>query len=302
VRDPHELYTLDSDLPELTAPVLLHTLPGFVDAGSAGRLLTRHLLDALPHRTLATFDVDGLIDHRSHRPLMIFAKDHWDGYAGHELTLHLVQDEADVPFLLLTGPEPDYHWEAFVGAVGELVDRFDVRLTVGVNAIPMAVPHTRQVGVTAHGTRAELLIGYEPWLERVQVPGSVGALLEYRLGQRGRDAVGFAVHVPHYVAQAEYPEASLTLLDSVARATGLVLPTLALQEAADSTRAQIDAQIAKSDEVEGIVHALEQQYDAWAGGRGQAPLLAGDGAGMPTADELGAELERFLAAQDRKDR
>lgn len=299
--DPVDLYTLDADLPELTAPVLLNLLPGFIDAGSAGRLLTRHVLGALPHRPLATFDVDELIDHRSNRPIMTFVQDHWDDYSPHELVLHLVQDEADTSFLMLTGPEPDYRWELFVAAVIGLVERFGVRLTVGVNAIPMAAPHTRPSGMTAHATRPELTTGYEPWINRVQVPGSVSALLEYRLGKRERDAVGFAAHVPHYVAQAEYPDASLALLNSLSRASGLVLPALALSEAAQATRTNIDEQVGKSEEVVAIVAALEQQYDAFRAGRGQAPLLAMDGTAMPTADELGAELERFLAAQDRKE-
>lgn len=299
--EPADLYALDDDLPELDAPVLLNLLPGFIDAGSAGRLLTRHLLEVLPHRTLARFDADELIDHRSSRPIMTFVQDHWASYSGHEILLHLVQDEADESFLMLTGPEPDYRWERFVAAVTTLIERFGVRLTVAINAIPMAAPHTRPSGMTAHATRPELVTGYEPWIGRVQVPGSVSALLEYRLGQQERDAVGFAAHVPHYVAQAEYPDASLTLLNAVSSATGLVLPTLALTEAAQATRENIDQQVGKSEEVVAIVQALEQQYDAFVGGRGQPPLLAMDGSSMPTADELGAELERFLAAQDRKD-
>ncbi|MBA3523073.1 MAG: PAC2 family protein [Geodermatophilaceae bacterium] len=299
--DPADLYELDADLPELDAPVLLNLLPGFVDAGSAGRLLTRHLLGTLTHRPLATFDVDDLIDHRSSRPIMTFVQDHWEAYSGHELVLHLAQDEADTPFLMLTGPEPDYRWERFVSAVIGLIERFGVRLTVGINAIPMAAPHTRPSGMTAHGTRPELVVGYEPWIARVQVPGSVSALLEYRLGRQDRDAVGFAAHVPHYVAQAEYPDSSLSLLNALSRASGLVLPTLALSEAAQATRENIDEQVGKSEEIVAVVEALEQQYDAFLGGRGQAPLLAMDGTAMPTADELGAELERFLAAQDRKE-
>ncbi|MEJ7703068.1 MAG: hypothetical protein WKF47_05175 [Geodermatophilaceae bacterium] len=51
-----------------------------------------------------------------------------------------------------------------------------------------------------------------------------------------------------------------------------------------------------------IVRALEQQYDAYtAGSRGQASLLTVDRESLPTADELGAELERFLAEQTHND-
>ena len=46
-----------------------------------------------------------------------------------------------------------------------------------------------------------------------------------------------------------------------------------------------------------MVRALEEQYDAFVAGR-ESSLLAEDRA-MPTADELGAELERFLAENSR---
>src|SRR6185436_3670615 len=108
------------------------------------------------------------------------------------------------------------------------------------------VPHTRPSGVTAHATDPALVAGREPWVGTVQVPGSIGNLLEYRLGQAGHQAMGFAVHVPHYLSQAEYPDAAVALLENVAGATGLSLPTAELREAAQRTREQIDEQVAES--------------------------------------------------------
>jgi predicted ATP-grasp superfamily ATP-dependent carboligase len=161
----------------------------------------------------------------------------------------------------------------------------------------MGVPHTRPTGVIAHGSRKELVAGYEPWVNAVQVPGTAGHLIEYRLGQAGYDALGFAVHVPHYVAQAEYPAAAAALLAEVSKASGLSLPVDALLEAADTTRAAIDEQVADAPEVAAVVHALENQYDAFIAGRDSSLLL--EHADLPTADELGAELERFLAEQSK---
>ena len=297
--NPHELYELTDELPELGRPVLIHALTGFVDAGNAARLAREHLLSTLEGRPIATFDIDALLDYRSRRPTMLFAEDHWESYDDPRLELRLLHDDADTPFLLLGGPEPDLQWERFVAAVTALVQRLDVRVTVGLNSIPMAVPHTRPTGVTAHASRRELIAGHEPWLQRVQVPGSAGHLLEYRLGREGRDAMGFAVHVPHYVAQTEYPAAAELLLASVSRATGLLLPTDGLRSAAERVRSEIDRQIAETDDAAALVRALEEQYDAFSRGRdGNSPLIA-QPRPLPTAEELGAELERFLAEQAR---
>jgi hypothetical protein len=298
VLDPNELYELADDLPALDAPVLVQALTGFVDAGSAIQLSREHLLEHLDSSVLATFDLDQLLDYRSRRPTMVFIEDHWESYEEPSLALHLVRDQLGTQFLLLAGPEPDLQWERFIAAVTGLVTRLGVKLTIGLNSIPMAVPHTRPVSVTAHATDQSLLGDRESWLQRVQVPASVGNLLEFRLGKGGHDAMGFAVHVPHYLAQATYPAASELLLDSVSQTTGLALPTGELREAAKLVRDDVDKQIADDEQASRLVSSLEAQYDAFVRGR-ENNLLAEDTGPLPTADELGAELERFLAEQTR---
>jgi hypothetical protein len=298
VLDPRDLFEVDADLPALDRPVLVQALDGFVDAGAAKRLAREHLLRG-GSRVLARFDADQLHDYRARRPLMVFAEDHWESYADPELAVHLVEDDAGTPFLVLAGPEPDVQWERFVAAAKLVLEQLGVGLTVGLNAIPMAVPHTRPIGVIAHGSRPEHSAGYERWVGTVQVPGTAGHLLEHRLGQAGREAAGFAVAVPHYLADTEYPAAAVVLLEKVAELSGLRLGTEDLADTARSTRAALDTQIGESPEVAAVVQALEQQYDAFQAGR-QRSLLGQDGSDLPTADELGAELERFLAEQGRE--
>jgi hypothetical protein len=295
-HDPRDLYELDPDLPELDRPVLVQALDGFVDAGGAKRIAREHLLTAHGSRVLATFDVDSLLDYRARRPAMTFDEDHWAEYAEPQLAVHLAHDAEGTPFLVLAGPEPDVRWEAFTAAVRALVEDLGVRTTVGMNAIPMAVPHTRPLGIIAHASRPELVAGHERWVGTVQVPSSAGHLLEYRLGQAGHEAAGFAVAVPHYLAEAEYPSAAVALLGSVAGLTGLSFSTAELETAAADVRAQVDATVAGSDEIRGVVEALERQYDAYLAGAGRS-LLAEMGGSLPSAEELGDELERFLAEQ-----
>jgi len=298
VLDPHGLYELADDVPALDSPVLIQALTGFVDAGSAIQLSREHLLEQLDGEVLATFDIDQLLDYRSRRPSMIFVEDHWESYEEPNLALHLLRDEVGTPFLLLAGPEPDLQWERFIAAITGLIERLGVRMTVGLNAIPMAVPHTRPVSVTAHATDQRLLGDRESWLQRVQVPASVGNLLELRLGKSGHDAMGYAAHVPHYLAQTTYPAAAELLLDSVAASAGLVIPTALLHEAAGLVREEVDKQVAEDEQASRLVVSLEQQYDAFLRGR-QGNLLADANGPLPTAEELGAELERFLAEQAR---
>lgn len=294
MRDPQTLYTTDEDVAaELAddAPVLVHLLRGFVDAGGAGQVAAEHLLERFDPKRLVTFDIDQLLDYRSRRPLMTFDRSTWTDYDTPELAIELMRDRDGTPFLLLHGAEPDLHWEAWIAAVREVVERFGVRLVVGAHGIPMGVPHTRPLGVTAHATRPDLVAEHTPWFAGVRVPASAGALLEHRLGRWGYDAMGFAVHVPHYLAQSTYPQAAMTGLGQIERAAGLDLASGALEPAARQATDEIEAQM--TDEVAAVVSGLERQHDAAVRAIGSG-LHAED---IPSADELGAQFERFLAQQ-----
>lgn len=296
-----ELYTVDEELAaELQQSsgghgvVLVHAMTGYIDAGHAGELVVDHLASGA--QRLVTFASDELVDLRSRRPTVTFDVSQYVEYTPHELAIDLARDTEGVPFLILRGPEPDYRWDRFIDAVIELSERFGVSLTARLHGIPMGVPHTRPVSVTTSASRSELVDGQRTWFDRVVLPAGVGNVLEYRLGQLGRDAVGLAVHVPHYLAQSRYTPAGIALLERLHEVSGLAVEVSDLAEAAAQTIDEVAQRMTESVEVASIVKALEQQYDAYTAHRGGTNLLA-DATDLPSADELAAEFEKFLAEQ-----
>ncbi|WP_329564020.1 PAC2 family protein [Kitasatospora sp. NBC_01266] len=312
MRDPEALYELEPQGVAAVAAakaaatstaegglVLLYHFEGFMDAGEAGAQVMEHLLAEGSPQVVARFDHDRLVDYRARRPAMTFDRESWVSYEPPEILLQLVTDAAGAPFLLLTGPEPDVEWDAFAAAIGSLAERLGVRLAVDFHGIPMGVPHTRPVGLTPHGNRLDLAGGYPQWFEKAQVPGSAQALVEYRLAEAGRDVLGFAVHVPHYVARSAYPAAAVLILEAVQSATGLVLPGNALRERVGEVYADIEEQLAQGDdELRSAIRGMEGQYDAVAGAEGRESLLA-EATELPSAEELGRRFEEFLAEHER---
>jgi predicted ATP-grasp superfamily ATP-dependent carboligase len=318
--DPDHVHIVD-DVPELAArggasgPVMLVALDGFLDAGSAGRLAVEHVTGRAARpgpggrdeagRVVASFDIDAFFDYRARRPVMLFIEDHYEGYVAPRLVVRLEHDRRGTPYLVLSGMEPDTHWEAFAQGVRAVVRHFGVRLVVSMGSVPMAVPHTRPVMVTNHATRPELLLHENIWRGRIQIPGSAVAMLEVRMGEWGIDAMGFVAHVPHYVAQFDYPAAALKVLEAVEVVTGLEWDLDVLVERASARETEIAEQVEDSSEVRELVTSLEQQYDALAGaGReGEDPggLPLAEERKLPTAEELGEEFERFLAGLDKDD-
>src|SRR3954454_1835331 len=294
---PEELISIEDGPQPPPDLVLVEMLDGVIAPVSARRLAREHLL-AGPSQLVARFDTDVLHDYRARRPPMLFVENHWQSYESPSLEIRLLHDALGAPYLVLVGPEPDVLWERFVAAVRLLIDQLGVRLTVGTNAIPTAVPHTRPVRITAHASRQDRRAGHPPWVASVQVPGSAGHLLEHRLAEAGLASMGFAVHVPHYLAQAAYPPAAEALLAAVARAGGLTISLDALVAAGHEAQQSIAGLVGQSEELAELVTTLESQYDAVVAQRPGGAL--GAAGPLPTGEELGAELEKYLREQSKR--
>lgn len=285
----------------LGARTMVVSLGGLVDAGNAQALMTQHLLATLDHSVVASFDIDQLLDYRGRRPAMTFDADRFSDYDDPTLLLHRMIDADGTPFLLLTGPEPDYQWERFIEAVRVLVRAYGVQAVVSAHGIPMAVPHTRPVGITRYASDRSLLIGNQAVFGNVQVPASAEQLLLFRLGEAGITTAGVAVHVPHYLTQIEYADGAVAAAEGISSLTGLHLPMSALQQLASTQRMEIEQQIADNGEVGELVQGLEQQYDAFTEGMRRQNLLQTELAQLPSADEIAAEAEQFLRDESDTD-
>lgn len=295
------LYERSASAPPVPPGVpLVITLTGFTDAGGAVAQLVEYVRADLDPTPLAVFDNDVLLDYRARRPIITFDGEHVTEYRPQRLELTLAHDSAGQPFLSLAGYEPDFVWEGFARAVLALAAEYRVSSVTWLHAIPMPVPHTRPIGVTVSGNRHALTAAHSVWRPHTQVPGTVGHLLEYRFAEQETPVAGFILLVPHYLGDAEYPAAALAGLDSVTAAAGLVFDGADLRERNKEFLQKVQEQIDASEELARMLKGLEDRYDAYMAGSTTAqPLLHTDD--LPSADELAAELERFLASRPSDD-
>lgn len=289
------LFVHASDAPPVpTGLPLVVMLTGFTDAGSAVSQAISYLRDNIDSAPLLRYENDVLLDYRARRPTISFDSDHLTDYRPPQLDLVLAQDAIGQPFLLLTGYEPDFAWDAFVGSVVETAAATQVSTVTWVHAIGMPVPHTRPLGATVSGTRRQLADAHSVWKPHTQVPATAGHLLEYRLAEADVAVAGFVLLVPHYLGDTQYPASAIAALDSVTAATGLVFEVEDLRAQNDDFLGKVAEQITASDELTSMLQGLEERYDAYMAGATQATPLLHE-ADLPSADEIAAELERFLA-------
>ena len=278
-------------------------LDGFLDAGNSAAIACRHLVDenAEPGGSVvATFDIDQLYDYRARRPPMSFVRDHYEAYDAPRLVVRLLHDAGGTPYLLLYGPEPDTRWEAFGRAVLEVVER---SASPGSWAWARCRWRSRTPGRSRSPTTptGPSCSPAEPVARRAADPQQCPSTARRAAEKWGHDALGFVAHIPHYLAQLEYPRASVALLEQVELAgSAHDRPDLSAR-AGRGPGAEIARYLAANEEVEEVVRSLEQQYDSFQRAEESgSSLLAGDEP-LPTGEEIGQQFEQFLAGLEGPD-
>jgi hypothetical protein len=273
-------------------PVLVVALEGWVDAGLGAAGAIQALLGSGPTDLVATFDGEALIDQRARRPVARIVNGVTERLTWPTIELRCGHDLAGTDVLYLVGPEPDFKWRSFVSETVDLAADLGVRIGVGLGAFPAPAPHTRPVklAATAPEESSHFSQGIGVVQGAIEVPAGVWGALELAFGAAGIPAVGLWARVPHYVTGMAFAPASAALVDGLGTLTGLKLDTADLRTAADASLRQVDELIKKSSEHLELVRQLERNLDATEGN----PLDLGQ---IPTADELGAELERYLRGE-----
>ena len=284
------------DVP-LHRPVLVMGLDGWVDAGLAGSTAMAALLGSMRTETVVTFDSDQLVDHRSRRPVQRIVNGVLESVTYAEIQLRHGTDAAGNDLLLLVGPEPDYRWRAFTDELTGVCADLGVRLAAGLGGFPAPMPHTRPTRIIATAVDQVVAndVGFIPGLR--EVPAGIHAAILKGFEGKGIPALSLWAMVPHYVSGMPYPDASVGLLDHLARLGDVTVDVSELRGAAGVTKTRIDGLIAQNPEHIAMVEQLERQADAEAaetGGAnaGEHPPL--DMENLPSGDEIAAELQRFL--------
>jgi PAC2 family protein len=298
-HNPSTLYQWDDEWErssdELTQPVMVVALEGWVDAGMGASGAVAELLTSSSPRLVAYFDGEELIDQRARRPVARLENGITTELTWPVIRAVAAKDELGADIVYLLGPEPDFRWPTFMAAVIEMAGALGVRMVVGLGAFPAPTPHTRPVRLasTVPPSSSELAGRIGSVRGTLEVPAGVQTALEVALGEAGVPVIGLWARVPHYVSAMSYPEASAALIDGLAAVTGLVLDSTSLRQAGEASRQQVDQLIDANPDHLDMVRRLEAALDSQ---EPDAPVLDVE---LPSGDEIAAELEQFLRGEGR---
>lgn len=273
------LYQLD-DPGTLDDPVLVVAFDGWVNAGEAGTKALSTLAEG--GEVIARFDADALYDYRATRPTLDFFEGVMTEVAWPEMTVTLARHE-ERSLLLLTGTEPNWHWQQLGRDVVDLARHLGVSEHMSLGGIPWATPHTRPITtIVTASDRSRLDPTDEHPDGLLRVPGSAVSIVEHAVAGAGIPTIGFWARVPHYIGAA-YHAAAIALIERASLHLGVHLPLGGLPVAAAEQAEQLATVAAGRPEVATMVEQLETLVDQQ---------------GVVSGEQLASEIERFLRERD----
>jgi len=288
------------ELPELVDPVMVAAFEGWNDAADAASNAVRHLAEVLDADLFGAMDAEDYYDFQVNRPVLAL-----DDEGEREIVWPTTRfSVARVPVsnqrtgaveptyrdvVLVHGIEPNMRWRSFCEELFDLARDLGVTTIVSLGALLADVPHTRPVPVSGSSSNEELQGAHG--LDKPTLQGTTGinGVLQEMARHEDIDLVSFWAAVPHYVAQAPCPKATLALIRRIEDVLDLTIPLGELPEEARAWETGVDELAAEDSEVAEYVRTLEEAKDT-----AELPEASGEA--------IAREFERYLRRHERRRR
>lgn len=271
---------------DLRSPVMVCAFQGWNDAGDAASGATGYLAAELQATRFAAVDIEEFYDFQANRPRIQLSGEH-----GRRITWPAVEIfEARCPsgardLVLVQGVEPSLRWRTFSSLLVDLAEALGVRLAITLGALLADVPHSRPVAMTGSASEPALLdrLG----LQASSYEGMTGivGVLHTAFADAGLQAASIWASVPHYVAAAANPKATLALLRKVELIAGPTVDLSEMESAATEYERQVGLAVQSDPDIQAFVERLERDAE------GLEELGPQD---LPSGESLAREFQRFL--------
>lgn len=283
-------------LPELERPILIAGFTGWNDAAEAASASISTLHDSWGAKKFGSFDADEFFDFQTTRPEVKLVEGVTRQIEWPENTLSATARSLEATngrgVVLLSGPEPNFRWRSFCGAVVELAKELNVELVVTLGALLADVPHSRPVTVSANSQDPALIENLGLSASRYEGPTGITGVLHRVCADANIPSVSFWAPVPHYLPAVPSAPATLGLLEGLSNLLDVEIETEHLESTAADYQEQVSAAVSQDSDLTSYVQMLEERYDV------QAAEGTRD---LPSGDELARELENFLKDQRREE-
>ncbi|MFN3257484.1 MAG: PAC2 family protein [Ilumatobacter sp.] len=272
---------------ELQRPVMLVGLEGWFDVGGAATQAVEAFTDSDRSLVVGSIDPDPFYDFTQQRPHVSVDDDiRTISWPTNEFVVQRNPGERDV--VALIGVEPHLHWPAYIDSIVTVARALGCEAVVTVGSAAEAIPHTRTPPVTGSTANPDLARALGLVAPSYQGITGVAGVLQATLEAAGLPAVSLRVGIPHYLMNAEHPQATAALARHLSHVLGIPAGAAIGERMSDqmaSWREIHDEVVGNDDQLRMYVRMLEAEFDRRAE------------ASIPSADDLADDFETFLRQQ-----
>lgn len=277
----------------LRAPAMVCAFSGWNDAGDAASNATSFLASALEAQRFARVDSEEFYDFQSNRPTVKI-----DESQARVISWPCVELlEARAPraprdLVILQGAEPSMKWRSFSKLVVDLAEALDVQLVVTLGALLADVPHSHPVAMTGFASDPALMERLALKPSTYEGPTGIVGVLHAACSQAVLPSASVWASVPHYVASATSPKATLALLRKLELLVGVSVDVSELESASEEYEHQVSLAVQSDPDIQAFVERLEQR----AAESDEDELGPNE---LPSGDTIAREFQRFLRQRGR---
>lgn len=278
----------------LRAPALVCAFSGWNDAGEAASSALSFIGSQLGATRFARLDPEEFFDFQAARPTIRLVEGVTRAVEWPEVEVWAAHaPRAPRDLVLVSGPEPSMRWRTFCDGIIELAEVLGVQLTVTLGALLADVAHTRPVPLVGLASDAALVARHGLSPTSYEGPTGITGVLYTAFQDAGLPSASLWASVPHYVAAAPNPKASLALVRKLESVVGVSVDASELETGAAEYENRVTQAVSGDEDVRQFVERLEQAADE------QEP--SPEQQDVPSGDVLAREFQRFLSQRPPRD-
>ncbi|MEM9748800.1 MAG: PAC2 family protein [Actinomycetota bacterium] len=283
--DVADVLTLSTEgIGHLDRPVMIVGLEGWFDAGGAATQAAETFVASDSSVVVGEIDPDPFYDFTQQRPMVRIDDDvrQLDWPANKFIVQRTADEQRDL--VALIGVEPHLHWTTYVDTILAVSESFGCEAVVTVGAAAEALPHTRTPPVTGSTASVDLARALGLVAPSYEGVTGIAGVLQAAVEARSMPAISLRVGIPHYLLNAEHPQATAALARHLSHVLG-VPAEFDLTDQIASWRDVHDEIVDGDEQIKMYVRMLEAEFDR----RTEAAI--------PSAEDLARDFEDFLRDQ-----
>ncbi len=268
---------------------------GWNDAGDAASSATSFLASALDAERFARIDSEEFYDFQANRPTVKIDESQarvisWPSVE----ILEARAPRAPRDLVILQGVEPSMKWRSFSKLVLDLAEALDVQLIVTLGGLLADVPHSLPVAMTGFASDPGLMERLALKPSAYEGPTGIVGVLHAAFAESALPSASVWASVPHYVASATSPKATLALLRKLELLVGVSIDVSELEKAASEYERQVTLAVESDPDIQAFVERLERR--AAEDEEDSEPAIDE----LPSGDSIAREFQRFLRQRGRE--